>query len=168
VNLILHLYTLVPNPYHHDLNGYPDFFPPEALVDSSHRERKGPVCSHKRILTSGCTVVSYYQNRQLLSVQHIGPYSPIQFASHQVNTELKIKYLSYLLEMYFIEAEIYNVVFWAITLSSLAWEHQLAEKLTMEHCAYTYQAKQCSVIMSYFPHKKPQFIQHEIGIIMQQ
>jgi hypothetical protein len=73
-----------------------------------------------------------------------------------------------MLEMYFIEVEIYNVVFWAITLSSLAWEHQLAEKLPMEHCAYTYKAKQCSVIKSYFPHKKPQFIQHEISIIMQQ
>jgi hypothetical protein len=82
--------------------------------------------------------------------------------------ELKSKYLSYLLEMYFIAAEIYNVVFWAIALSSLAWGHQLAETLPTEHCTYTYQAKQCSVIMSYSPHKKPQFIQHEFSIIMQQ
>ena len=79
--------------------------------------------------------------------------------------DLKIKYLSYLLQMYFIEAEIYNVVFQVITLSGLAWGHQLAEKLPMEHCAYTYQAKQCSVIMSYFPRKKPQLIKHEFRII---
>lgn len=82
--------------------------------------------------------------------------------------ELKIKYLSYLLEMYFIAAEIHNVVFRAIILFSLAWGHQLAEKLPTEHWPYTYPAKQCSVIMSYFPHKKPQFIKHEFRIIMQQ
>jgi len=70
--------------------------------------------------------------------------------------------------MYFTAPEIYNVVYWAITLSSLAWGHQLAEKLPMEHCSYIYQAKQCSVIMSYFPHKKPQFKKHEFSIIMQQ
>jgi hypothetical protein len=76
--------------------------------------------------------------------------------------------MSYLLVMYFTEAEIYNVVFSVMTLSSLAWGHQLAERLPMEHCAYTYQAKQHSVIMSHFPHKKPQLIQHEFSIIMQQ
>jgi hypothetical protein len=82
--------------------------------------------------------------------------------------ELKSKYLSYLLKIYFIAAEIHNVVFRAIILLSLAWGHQLAEKLPMEHWAYTYQAKQCSVILSYFPHKKPQFIKRAFRIIMQQ
>jgi hypothetical protein len=85
----------VLNPYHHDLNENPNFFPPEALVGISHGGEKDLVCLHRKTLTPGHIVVAYssafYLNAGILFFQHTGPYSPIQFASHQVNKELKGK-----------------------------------------------------------------------------